>query len=159
MATILRPVFIYGTLCAKPLLAWALTGDATKTEEISALLRPAKVENIARYALHGLYYPAAIREPGSYIDGYLLQPKTCSQRKKLDDFEGEVYQTETVQARLLSDGSGNAESLIEADIYLWNGDKDLVSDKSWDLDWFVRERLEDWIGLFEGMELLGDDDG
>ncbi|WQF84616.1 Putative gamma-glutamyl cyclotransferase, protein AIG2 [Colletotrichum destructivum] len=157
MATIPKPVFIYGTLCAKPLLAWALTGDATKTEEISALLRPAKVENIARYALHGLDFPAAIREPGSCTDGYLFQPKTCSQRKKLDDFEGEVYQNETVQARLSSDESGNTASLIEADIYLWNGDKDLVSDKSWDLDWFVRERLEDWIGLFEGMEMVGDD--
>ncbi|TQN66950.1 hypothetical protein CSHISOI_08492 [Colletotrichum shisoi] len=139
METIPKPIFIYGTRCAKPLLAWALTGDATKTEEMSALLRPAKVEDIARYALHGSDCPAA--------------------RKKLDDFEGEVYQTETVQARLLSDGSGTAESLVEADIYLWNGDKDLVSDKSWDLEWFVRERLEDWISLFEGMEMVGDDGG
>ncbi|KAJ0163212.1 hypothetical protein CTA2_3338 [Colletotrichum tanaceti] len=161
MATTPRPVFIYGTLCAKPLLAWALTGDATRTEETSALLRPAKVEGIARYALHGFDYPAAVRERGSCTYGYLLQPKTRSQRKKLDDFEGEAYQTETVQARLLSDESETqtAEGLIEADVYLWNGVRDLVSDKSWDLEWFVRERLEDWIDLFEGMEMVGDDGG
>lgn len=47
--------------------------------------------------------------------------------------------------------------MIEADIYLWDGDKDLVSDQSWDLEWFLRETLEDWLDLFEGMEMVGDE--
>ncbi|KAH6889481.1 hypothetical protein B0T10DRAFT_488048 [Thelonectria olida] len=155
MATAPRPVFIYGTLCAKPLLAWVLTGDATRIEEISALIRTAKVNGIARHALHGCDYPAAIKEHSSSIDGYLVQPQTVSQRKKLDDFEGEVYQVHTVQAMLFH--SETVESFIEADIYLWNGNADQVSNKSWDLEWFIKERLEDWIDLFEGMEMVGDD--
>ncbi|KAL0778600.1 hypothetical protein CaCOL14_004858 [Colletotrichum acutatum] len=107
MATIPRPVFIY-------------------VEEVSALVRSAKVENVARYSLHGCDYLAAIREHGSSINGLLIQPQSLSQRKKLDDFEGEVYQTNLVQAMVLSYGGETVESLIEADIYLWNGDKDLV---------------------------------
>lgn len=153
-----RPVFIYGTLCAKPLLAWVVTGNATQTDEITALICPAKVENIARYALHGRDYPAAIKEHASSIKGYLLQPQTLSQRRKLDDFEGEVYQVETVQVMRLGHDGETVESVVEADIYLWNGDKDMVSDQAWDLDWFLRESLEDWIDLFEGMEMVGDDD-
>ncbi|KAK1984109.1 hypothetical protein LZ30DRAFT_712455 [Colletotrichum cereale] len=157
MTTVPRPVFVYGTLCAKPLLAWVLTGNATQIEEISALICPAKVENVARYSLYGCDYPAAVKEHGSSINGYLLRPQTLAQRKKLDDFEGEVYQVNTIQAMLFSHDGETVESLIEADIYLWDGDKDLVSTQSWDLEWFFQERLEDWICLFEGMEMVGDD--
>ncbi|KAK0385932.1 hypothetical protein NLU13_3755 [Sarocladium strictum] len=154
-----RPVFIYGTLCAKPLLAWVLTGSATQADEVASLIRPSKVDDVARYALHGRDYPAAVKKVGGSIHGFLLQPQTRSQRWKLDDFEGESYQIETVQARLLGDDGEICEDVIEADIYLWNGDTDLVSDLPWDLERFIRERLDDWIDLFEGMELVGDDDG
>jgi hypothetical protein len=41
--------------------------------------------------------------------------------------------------------------------YLWNGERDAVSADRWDLDTFIRERLDDWIELFAGMELVGDD--
>ncbi|KAK1490737.1 hypothetical protein CCUS01_14394, partial [Colletotrichum cuscutae] len=150
-----KTVFLYGTLCALPLLTWVLTGDATQVKEISALIRTAKVENVARYSLHGCDYSCAFREHGSYINGYLLQPQTLSQRKKLDDFEGEVYQVNPIQAMVLSHGGETVESLIEANIYLWNGDEDLVAYQSWDLEWFLQERLKDWVELFAGMEMVG----
>lgn len=158
MAEIPRPVFIYGTLCAKPLLAWVLTGNAAHVDKITTLLSPAKVENVARYSLHGCDYPAAIKEDGSSIHGYILQPKTLSQRRKLDDFAGEVYKVETVQAIQLGDDGEKVEGVVQADIYLWNGDKDMVSNEAWDFEWFIRERLEDWIDLFEGMEMVGGDE-
>ncbi|KAF5570398.1 hypothetical protein FPHYL_1234 [Fusarium phyllophilum] len=115
-----RPLFIYGTLRARPLLAWALTGDATNTELISTLARPAKVRGYARYT-----------------------------RKKLDDFESEIYTPTSVDA-VLEDGS-----VVEADMYVWAGDQDALSDEPWELDTFVKERLEDWLDLFEGMEMIG----
>ena len=46
---------------------------------------------------------------------------------------------------------------VEADMYVWAGDMEKPSGERWDLEWFVRERLEDWLDLFEGMELVGDD--
>lgn len=47
---------------------------------------------------------------------------------------------------------------VEADIFVWNGPPDVLSSEPWDLDTFVAERLEDWIDLFAGVELVGSDD-
>lgn len=73
-------------------------------------------------------------------------------RKKLDDFEGEIYTPTSVDA-VLEDGS-----VVEADMYVWAGDQDALSDEPWELNTFVKERLEDWLDLFEGMEMIGEDE-
>jgi hypothetical protein len=80
----------------------------------------------------------------------LLCPQDKSQRKKLDDFEGEAYMVTPVQVTIVG-------QMVDADAYLWNGERDAVSADCWDLDTFIRERLDDWIELFAGMELVGDD--
>lgn len=43
-------------------------------------------------------------------------------------------------------------------MYIWDQDiKKVNLEAFWDLDTFVRERLEDWLDLFEGIELVGRD--
>ena len=74
------------------------------------------------------------------------------QCKKLDDFEGEAYKITHVEV-VMEDGTK-----VEGDMYVWDGDMEKLSDEPWDLEWFVKERLEDWLDLFEGMELVGDGD-
>lgn len=54
--------FIYGTLCALPLLAWALTGEASQVEAVKGQLRKAMVRGYRRYALHHRDFPAAIKD-------------------------------------------------------------------------------------------------
>ncbi|KAM0203018.1 hypothetical protein ACHAPA_011485 [Fusarium lateritium] len=149
-----RPLFVYGTLRALPLLAWALTGDAANTAIVAALARPATVHGYARYAVQHRDYPAAVKkeEPGHEVDGLLLVFETRSQRRKLDDFEGEAY-TPTPVLATLQDGS-----TVDADMYVWGGDEEALSTEPWELEDFVKDRLEDWIDLFEGMELVGDTD-
>ncbi|KAM0207277.1 hypothetical protein ACHAQI_007764 [Fusarium lateritium] len=149
-----RPLFVYGTLRALPLLAWALTGDAANTAIVAALARPATVHGYARYAVQHRDYPAAVKkeEPGHEVDGLLLVFETRSQRRKLDDFEGEAY-TPTPVLATLQDGS-----TVDADMYVWGGDEEALSTELWELEDFVKDRLEDWIDLFEGMELVGDTD-
>jgi len=147
-----RPLFIYGTLRARPLLAWALTGDAANTEPISALARPAKVQGYVRYTVRSRDYPAVIKKDGHEVEGDLLTLETKSMRKKLDDFEGEIYTATSVDV-VLEDGS-----VVEADMYVWAGDQDALSDEPWELDSFVKERLQDWLDLFEGMVMIGDDE-
>ncbi|WXC48266.1 hypothetical protein QX201_007979 [Fusarium graminearum] len=148
-----RPLFVYGTLRALPLLAWALTGDAAKTSAVADLVRPAKVHGCARYSTHHCNYPAVIKQDDHEVDGYVLLLKTKPQRKKLDDFEGEAY-TPTAALATLNDGT-----TIETDIYLWDGNPEsLYTEPGWDLDTFVKERPEDWLDLFEGMELVGESD-
>ncbi|KAH7121364.1 hypothetical protein EDB81DRAFT_228883 [Dactylonectria macrodidyma] len=147
-----RLLFVYGTLRALPLLAWALTGDASNTEAVAALTAPAKVYGYARFSLRHCDYPAVIKHnEDSYVDGYLLNLETTSQRKKLDDFEGELYKVTPVTVIL---ETGDA---VEADLYVWDGDSEALLSEPWELETFISERLDDWIDLFDGMELVGEE--
>jgi gamma-glutamylcyclotransferase (GGCT)/AIG2-like uncharacterized protein YtfP len=148
--SLLRPLFVYGTLRALPLLAWALTGDATNTTAIAALARPATVHGYARYAVRYRDYSAAVKKEDQQVDGFLLVLETKLQRKKLDDFEAEAY-TSTPVLATLENGS-----IVDADMYIWGSDDKALSTEPWKLEDFVKDRLKDWIDLFEGMELVGD---
>ncbi|KAI3339303.1 AIG2-like protein [Ustulina deusta] len=152
-----RPLFIYGTLCALPLLAWALTGDASNISTVSKLIQPATIYGYARFSLKNRDYPAVIKhEPQSSVDGYLLIIETTSQRKKLDDFEGEAYKLESVPVTVFDADGKKQEEIVEADIYVWAGDADALTGSPWELKSFEKERLGDWLDLFEGMELVGE---
>ena len=136
-----------------PLLAWALTGDSRKTDVVPPLVKPAELKGYACFSLLSKDYPALIKhDETSVVDGLLLHPLGTSQRKKLDDFEGEGYVVTPVQVTVV----GEEGQMVDADIYLWNGERDAVSADRWDVDTFIRERLDDWIELFAGMELVGD---
>lgn len=146
-----RPVFVYGTLCALPLLAWVLTGDASNAEPTAALAYQARVFGYQRFSLYNCDYPCVVKtDLIAEVDGYLLKLETEAQRKKLDAFEGESYKVAPVTVFL-----ENGE-MLEADMYVWDGDVELVSTRPWSLDEFIKERLQDWIDVFEGMELIGD---
>lgn len=82
-----------------PLLAWALTGDSQKTDVVAHLVKPAELKGYERFSLLGKDYPALIKhdETSIIVDGLLLFPQDKSQRKKLDDFEGEAYIVTPVQ--------------------------------------------------------------
>lgn len=150
-----KPVFIYGTLCAIPLLAWALTGDSSQVSVVSPLIRRAKVDGFARYRLSNRDYPAAVRCEGSKICGYLVTFSHQSQRRKLDDFEGAIYQEIPVQANIVDQCGRPTGETVEADMYLWNGSMDGVTGEPWDLDEFIAYCLSDWLEIFDGMELIG----
>jgi gamma-glutamylcyclotransferase (GGCT)/AIG2-like uncharacterized protein YtfP len=92
-----RPLFLYGTLRALTLLAWALTGDPTKEVQILPLTEPATLSCFARFFIIGMDYPALVHhESSSAVDGLLLRPRTQSQRRKLEEFEGESYEISPV---------------------------------------------------------------
>ncbi|KAJ7129140.1 hypothetical protein C8R44DRAFT_732160 [Mycena epipterygia] len=155
-----RPVFIYGTLRAMPLLAWALTGDSTKIETVQPLAQPATVKGYARFSIHHSDYPAVVRDtPTSLVDGLLLRFQTSLQRQKLDDFEGEVYKPTQVEVCVENengDVGGAQMQVVDADMYVWDGDLDAIDrDTPWELDQFIQERLDDWLELFAPMELTG----
>jgi hypothetical protein len=115
-----------------PLLAWALTGDYRKTDVVAPLVKPAELKGYARFPLLGKDYPALIKhDKTSVVDGLMVTP---------------------VQVTVAGEGQ-----VVDVDIYLWNGARDTVSADHWDLDTFIEERLDDWIELFAGMELVGDD--
>ncbi|KAK0189302.1 hypothetical protein F5146DRAFT_1112930 [Armillaria mellea] len=138
-----RPLFLYGTLRAMPLLIWALTGDSRKTDVVAPLINPALLKGYARFS-------ARERLPCSDK----AQPNNKSQRRTLDHFKGEAYTVTPVQVTVV----GEEGQMAEADIYLWNGERDAVSADPWGLNTFIKERRDDWLELFGGMELVGDDE-
>ncbi|KAJ3533824.1 hypothetical protein NM208_g7810 [Fusarium decemcellulare] len=135
-----RPVFIYGTLRVPNLLAWVLTHDFSNITVVQAISRPGKVYGYARYSIHDCDYPAAVKRhnSSSFVDGFLLDLETNSQRQKLDDFEGDQYKAASVTVIL-----DNGET-VEADMYVWDDDEDALTALPWDLDWFIRERSALW---------------
>lgn len=138
-----------------PLLAWALTGDSRKTEVVAPLVKPAELKGYTRFSLLNKDYPALIKhDETSTADGLLFCPQNNSQRRKLDDFEGEAYVVTPIQVIIV----GEEGKMVDADAYVWAGEREAVSAEPWDLDTFIRERLEDWLELFSGMELVGDED-
>ena len=104
-------LFLYGMLRALSLLAWAITGDSTKVDVVKPLVHPARIRGYARFGLHGEDCPAVVRHAdASVVDGMLFRPRNQSQRKKLDDFEGETYLAAQVDVRAV-DGTEVADAI------------------------------------------------
>ena len=68
----------------------------------------------------------------------------------LDNFEGEAYCVTPVLASVIERGEQ-----VDADMYIWNGEQEDVSKEHWDLETFIRERLDDWLEMFAVMQLVG----
>ncbi|KAH8158089.1 hypothetical protein CIB48_g10159 [Xylaria polymorpha] len=150
-----RPLFIYGTLCALPLLAWVLTGDQKNTAVVAKFMQPARIDGYARFTIQNRDHAAVVKHPRSSVDGYLLV-LTKSQRTRLDSFEGDSYKA--VSVRVLMESRSDPElpaRPTEADMYMWAGDINTVTTNPWSVKIFEKERLNDWLDTFEGLELIG----
>lgn len=150
-----RPLFIYGTLCAKPFLATILTGDRKNVEEIERLIRPGRLTGYQRFAVPGSEFPAAIKGgPSSSIAGYLVRCETASQRSKLDKFEGpDDYKMVPVLVTL--EAKAGRRQDFDADIYVWANNTRKLSSDPWSLYTFKDENLEHLLDLFEFKVALG----
>ncbi|KAI0456064.1 hypothetical protein F5B21DRAFT_169913 [Xylaria acuta] len=151
-----RPRFIYGTLCALPLLAWVLTGDAKNVAAVARLTQPAWVKGYARFAVRNSDCAAAVKHPPSFVEGYLLKLETESQRTRLDDFEGDSYKLVPVKPVTgLRIDQGIPVQSVEADMYVWAGDVNALTVDPWSVRAFEKEKLKDWLDTFQGMEFIG----
>ncbi|WEW55968.1 hypothetical protein PRK78_001403 [Emydomyces testavorans] len=151
------PIFVYGTLMAEELLSWVLTGSSENHELICSLRQPAVLTNFRRVPVKHGDYPALIPGgPSDQVDGYLISPRSASEWKKLDDFEGELYQRCQVNVLLVSDNLDGGNKCVSANVYVWAGSMDDIwQDREWDISHFRQNRLEDWLDLFDGMEMVG----
>lgn len=165
-------IFVYGTLMAEEFLSWVLTGSAENHKTIVSLRQPATLRSYRRVAVVHADYPALIPgDESDKVEGFLVMPSTRSQWKKLDDFEGECYRRQRVQVEVSSDSSDASDSgnrittttntamctRVPAFVYLWQDSMDkLLLDQLWSYEYFREHRLEDWLDLFEGMEMVGE---
>ena len=154
MASDIEPkgVFVYGTLMAEEFLAWLLTGSSENYKAIISLRQPAILTHYRRVAVNHSDYPALI--PGGAldkVDGFLIVPASKSQWKKIDDFEGESYRRQCVHVYM-----PESNRTVPAHVYLWQENMEkLLPYKEWSFAYFKENRLEDWLDLFDGVEMVG----
>lgn len=82
------------------------------------MIRPARVFGFARYGVYGCDYPAAVPHNSSEVNGYLITFQNNSQRRKLDDFEGEAYKAVANKAHILDNNDQPCGEEVDADIYI-----------------------------------------
>ncbi|KAK1751024.1 hypothetical protein QBC47DRAFT_464252 [Echria macrotheca] len=141
-------IFLYGPLCALPLLAWILTGDASRTRKVNARLHKAKVKGYRCGMLRGRDYPAAIEDDDAWMDGYFLFIDTMAERRRIHEFAGPSFRVTSVTAHF------GISFRLSAEMSVWAGDENMVLPEPWDLDRFMRERADDWAETFDGMVLV-----
>ena len=141
-----RPVFLYGTLMAAPLLALVLTGNRKNKDVIVPLRNPS---TLSQGECLGKDYPALVKgAQHDLVEGMIFYPRNMDDRRKLNNFEGEQYAREI--AKVVSE-SGDQ---VEASTYVWSGEKAEVTEADWDFKEFESSRLSDWLDLFDGIEFI-----
>jgi gamma-glutamylcyclotransferase (GGCT)/AIG2-like uncharacterized protein YtfP len=145
-----RGIFVYGTLMAKELSSWILTGPSENCKII--LRQPAVLKHYRRVPLKNDDYPAVVAGTMSdQVEGLLISPISSGQWEKLDDFEGDEYRRDSVSVYLRDTGT-----LVAAQVYVWNGDMDdLELESAWDYAYFREHRLKAWLDLYNIMEKVG----
>lgn len=110
-------------------------------------MKAALVSRYTRLAVKHSDYPAVVEgaREEECVDGYLLQVNTTSQRKKLDDFEGEIYVVQETTAKLLGINGQPTGETVYADRYVWEGEKGMLEEEPWELERFFKERLDDFL--------------
>ncbi|KIK34733.1 hypothetical protein CY34DRAFT_812721 [Suillus luteus UH-Slu-Lm8-n1] len=144
------PIFVYGTLMAAPLLAWAIKGDSSKAGDVLSQRKPGTITGFERRRVHRRDYPALIRGKDTCIvDGYVVFPASLSEWKKLDNYEGSSYERTPVVVDMV-DGSK-----LDAVTYVWRGEAEALAEDDWAFEYFETQRLDAWLKRFGGMVLVG----
>ncbi|KAG2149095.1 AIG2-like family-domain-containing protein, partial [Suillus bovinus] len=143
-------IFVYGTLMAAPLLAWAIKGDSSKAGDVLSQRKPGTITGFERRRVNRRDYPALIRSNGTRtVDGYVIFPASLSRWKKLDNYEGDSYARTPVVVDM-ADGSK-----LDAVTYVWKGEAKALAEEDWVFEYFEKERLDAWLKRFGGMVLAG----
>lgn len=137
---------------AESLLSWLLTGSFQDYPAILSLRQPAIFKIYRRMPVKHGDYPAVIKGSTSdQVDGFLVIPASTSHWKKMDDFEGEIYRRKSVQVYLTQ-----SNTTVAANVYLWADEMEkLEENKDWSFSHFEKSRFQDWLDLFDGMEMVG----
>ncbi len=130
-------VFAYGTLM-HPDVMRVVTGSLRTYQ--SALL-----PGYARYRVRGEFYPGLIPAQAAQTSGVLYRGLVRTEVRKLDAFEGVLYERRRVLVRLAGG------EWLEAQAYVVVPScRHRLSDQPWSLDAFARRHVEQFMGRYSG---------
>ncbi len=133
----LMNIFTYGSLMF-PAVMKAVTG-----REFSS--RNARVKNHARFRVKGESYPGLTPLEGAFTEGALYIGVDVLSVRRLDDFEGELYERSEISADAL-----DGESLIAHAYLIKPQYRDRLSSDQWDPERFEKADLIDFMASYRG---------
>jgi gamma-glutamylcyclotransferase (GGCT)/AIG2-like uncharacterized protein YtfP len=130
-------IFTYGSLMF-PSVMKAVTG-----REFPA--RKANVKNYARFKVEGESYPGLTPLEGAVTEGALYIGVDVLSVRRLDDFEGEIYERSEISADTL-----DGESLIAHAYVIKAQFRDRLSSELWDPERFEVDDLRGFMASYRG---------
>ncbi|UZP45333.1 hypothetical protein NXS19_013145 [Fusarium pseudograminearum] len=134
------PFFAYGTLRALPLLAHILTGDSNNTHIVTRIIAPSRVHGYSRWAIRNNCSAAAVKDSHGSMDGLLLY-LSKDQRERLESLRGPLFDTTHVMVSL------NVGMNLGADMWVFRGAGEMLSNKPWSFDDFCHDVLPHCIPM------------
>jgi gamma-glutamylcyclotransferase (GGCT)/AIG2-like uncharacterized protein YtfP len=128
----MRNLFAYGTL-QLPEVMQAVTG-----RRFPAL--PARLDGYSRHCLRGKSYPGIRPAAGASVAGLLFTGIDAHAWQRLDEFEDDFYQRESVQV-IASDGACWPAEIYKIPVAFYS----LLLPEEWNLAEFERHRLSAFL--------------
>jgi gamma-glutamylcyclotransferase (GGCT)/AIG2-like uncharacterized protein YtfP len=133
-------LFTYGSLMIASVMH-AVTGQNFQRWKAS-------LRDYARFKLKGESYPGIIYHEGAFTDGIIYLDLDALSLKRLDGFEGEMY--ERVSVRVETDQG----ELFTAETYVIKREHcNLLSFEPWDLEEFEKDHLKEFMASYKGFSL------
>jgi len=133
----LMDIFTYGSLMF-PAVMKAVTG-----RDFSS--RNARVKNHARFRVRGESYPGLTPLKGAVTQGVLHLNVDALSLRRLDDFEGEMYERTEISAEALDGESLMAQTYLIKPQY-----RDRLSSEPWDPEHFEKADLVQFMATYRG---------
>jgi len=133
----LMDIFTYGSLMF-PAVMKAVTG-----RDFSS--RNARVKNHARFRVRGESYPGLTPLEGAVTQGVLHLNVDALSLRRLDDFEGEMYERTEISAEALDGESLMAQTYLIKPQY-----RDRLSSEPWDPEHFEKADLVQFMATYRG---------
>ncbi|PSC72734.1 AIG2 [Micractinium conductrix] len=130
--------FVYGTLMYPEVLS-ALISRVPRSE-------PALIRGYQRYAIRGQVFPGTVVSTAdASVQGLVLFDLRPQELEMFDEFEGDEYFKQDVQAELLESGDSMPTS-----IYIWQDRLRPLLQGEWDPEAFRQQRLDSYVEMCRG---------
>ncbi len=132
-------LFVYGTLRI-PSVMYTVTDRRFRF--VDAVIR-----GYARYSIKGESYPGIIPTTNAATDGIVYLDVDELSLKRLDEFEGDLYQRTPIPAETGKGEIYDAETYVIKPEYQW-----CLTSKEWHLNEFSQNHLQSFLKTYSGFQ-------
>lgn len=130
----MKNLFAYGTLLV-PEIWRAVVGKEFPSEP--AILPGYEIRRVVNQVFPGI---SPSQNPDSQVIGRVFLQLDSKSLKRLDAYEGDLYQRTVVSLNRISDGPLNSDVFV-----IPNHHHHLLSTDSWNIDWFLNGPFSDYL--------------